>query len=106
LTFAAAATLGVASAATIAVIATMFGLVTMVMSLPVPSFLRRSFGSISVHVPRRFGRTEPFSQGRKRRRGFKVTEPFGHNQLIAMRYLTTVQRRELGDSWSALIRVN
>jgi hypothetical protein len=83
LTFAAAATPGVASAATIAVIATMLGLVTMVMSLPVPSSLRRSFGSISVHVPRRFGRTEPFSQNRKQRRCFKVTEPFGRDQLIA-----------------------
>jgi hypothetical protein len=94
LTFAAAATLGVASAATTAAIATMFGLVTMVMSLPVPSFLRRSFGSISVHVPRRFGRTEPFSQNRKQRLCFKVTEPFGRDQLIATRYLTTVQRRD------------
>jgi hypothetical protein len=102
----AAATLGVASAATIAVIATILGLVTMVMSLPVPSFLRRSFGSISIHVPRRFGRTEPFSQSRKRRRGFKVTEPFGHDQLIAMKYRKTFQRREWGASWSALIHVN
>jgi hypothetical protein len=83
LTFAADATLGIASAATTAAIATMLGLVTMVMSSSRSNFLRRSFGSISVHVPRRFGRTEPFSQNRKQRRCFKVTERFGRDQLIA-----------------------
>jgi hypothetical protein len=50
---------GIASAATIAAIATVFGLVTMVMSLPVPSFLRRSLGSVSTRVPSRQGLIAP-----------------------------------------------
>jgi hypothetical protein len=96
LIFAADATLGIASAATTAAIATMLDLVTMVMSLPVLHF----WGEVRLDVDPRASagtvdRTEPFGQPKQLRLCFKMTEPFGHNQLTTIRYQMTFQRRRL-----------
>jgi hypothetical protein len=91
------ATPGVASAARIAATARVLGLVIMVILFPVYATKSR-FDIDPCASAAWVDRTEPFGQNRKPRRDFKVTEPFGHNQLIAMWYLTTFQGKGIGCS--------